>query len=49
MSVPTGAAEELHDPLPLDRIAVQSGVNPVEKVTDPLEGNPVTFVITIAE
>jgi hypothetical protein len=49
VSVPTGAEAELHDPLPFDRVAVQSGVNPVEKVTEPLGENPVTFVITVAE
>ena len=49
-SVPTGAAEELHDPLPPASVAVQSGVVPVENVTDPLGAdNPVTVVDTVAE
>jgi hypothetical protein len=48
VSVPTGAAEELQEPLPLDNVAVQSGVDPVEKVTDPL-GVPVTVDVTVAE
>jgi hypothetical protein len=41
-SVPSGAAEELHEPLPLNNVAVHSGVDPVEKVTDPLGVPPVT-------
>jgi hypothetical protein len=50
VSVPTGAAEILHEPLPPDNVAVQSGVDPVENVTDPLgAGKPVTFVVTVAE
>jgi hypothetical protein len=50
VSVPTGAAEELQEPLPLDSVAVQSGVDPVENVTDPLGvGNPVTVDVTVAE
>jgi uncharacterized protein YaaQ len=48
VSVPTGAAEELQEPLPLDSVATQSGVDPVEKVTDPL-GVPVTVDVTVAE
>jgi hypothetical protein len=35
-SVPTGAADELHEPMPPDSVAVHSAVDPVEKVTDPL-------------
>ena len=50
VSVPTGAAEELQEPLPLDNVAVHSGVDPVENVTDPLGvGNPVAVVVTVAE
>jgi hypothetical protein len=50
VSVPTGAAEELQEPLPLDNVAVQSGVDPVENVTDPVGvGNPVTVLVTVAE
>jgi hypothetical protein len=50
VSVPTGAAEELQEPPPLDNVAVQSGVDPVEKVRDPLGvGNPVTVLVTVAE
>ena len=35
-SLPTGAADELHEPLPPDSVAVHSGVDPVENVTEPL-------------
>ncbi len=50
MSVPSGAAEILQEPLPPDNVAVQSGVEPVENVTDPVGvGNPVPFVVTVAE
>jgi hypothetical protein len=50
VSVPIGAAEELQEPLPLDNVAVQSVVDPVENVTDPLGvGMPVMFVVTVAE
>jgi hypothetical protein len=48
VSVPIGAAEELHEPLPFDNVAVQSGVEPVENVTDPL-GVPVAVDVTFAE
>src|SRR5580704_15207259 len=48
VSVPTAAAAELHEPVPLDNVAVQSGVDPVEKVTEPL-GVPVTVDVTFAE
>jgi hypothetical protein len=41
-SVPSGAAEELHEPLPLNNVAVHSDVDPVENVTDPLGVPPVT-------
>jgi hypothetical protein len=47
-SVPIGAAVELHEPLPFDNVAVQSGVEPVENVTDPL-GVPVAVDVTVAE
>jgi hypothetical protein len=50
VSVPTGAVEELQEPLPLDNVAVQSGVDPVENVTDPVGvGNPVMVLVTVAE
>jgi hypothetical protein len=51
VSLPTGAAEELHDPVPpLDNGAVQSVVPPVETVTDPPGvGTPEAFVVTVAE
>jgi hypothetical protein len=50
VSVPAGAAEELQEPLPFDRVAAQSGVVPVENVTEPLGvGTPVAFVDTVAE
>jgi hypothetical protein len=49
-SVPTGAAEELHVPLPFDSVAVHSGVVPVVNVTDPVGvGTPVALVVTVAE
>jgi hypothetical protein len=41
-SVPSGAAVALHEPLPLDNVAVHSDVDPVENVTDPLGVPPVT-------
>jgi hypothetical protein len=47
-SVPIGAAVELQEPLPFDNVAVQSGVDPVENVTDPL-GVPVAVDVTFAE
>ena len=47
-SVPIGAAEEVHEPLPLDNVAIQSGVEPIENVTDPL-GVPVAVDVTFAE
>jgi hypothetical protein len=50
VSVPVGATEVSHVPLPPDKGAVQSGVDPVENVTDPVGvGKPVTFVVTVAE
>jgi hypothetical protein len=48
--VPTGAPEELHEALPPDKGAVQSGVDPVENVNEPLGvGTPVAVVETVAE
>ena len=44
-SVPTGAAEELHVPLPFDSVAVHNGVDPVVNVTEPV-GVPATPVVT---
>lgn len=50
VSVPAGAAEELQEPLPFDRVATQSGVDPVVKVTVPVGvGTPVALVVTVAE
>jgi hypothetical protein len=52
VSVPTGvAAEELHEPLPLDiNVAVHSDVDPVVKVTVPVGvGSPGTLVVTVVE
>ena len=50
VSVPNGAAEELHVPLPFASVAVHSGVEPVVKVTDPVgAGNPLTAVVTDVE
>ena len=50
VSVPTGATEELHVPLPLDRVAVHKAVEPVVNVIEPLGvGRPVPFVVTVAE
>ena len=44
------AAEELHVPLPFDNVAVHSGVDPVEKVTEPVGvGTPGALVVTVAE
>jgi hypothetical protein len=50
VSIPSGAAEELHVPLPFDSVAVHSGVDPVVNVTEPVgAGTPVTRVVTVAE
>jgi hypothetical protein len=50
VSVPRGAAVELHEPLPLDNVAVQSVVDPVVNVTEPVGvGNPVVLVVTVVE
>jgi hypothetical protein len=50
VSVPTGAAVELQEALPPDNGAVQSGVDPLVKVTDPVGvGTPVALVVTVAE
>lgn len=50
VSVPSGAALELHVPLPFDNVAVQSVVAPVVNVTDPVgPGTPVALVVTVAE
>jgi hypothetical protein len=48
VSVPAGAAEELQEPLPLDKDAVHSCVDPVVNVTDPV-GVPVAVDVTVAE
>jgi hypothetical protein len=49
VSVPTGAAEELHHPPPNDSVAVHSGVVPAVNVTDPVgAGTPVAPVVTVA-
>jgi hypothetical protein len=49
VSVPTGAAEELHHPLPSESVAVHSGVDPVVNVTEPVGvGTPVSLVVTVA-
>ena len=48
VSLPTGAAEELHVPLPFNNVAVHSGVDPVVNVTDPV-GVPDPFGVTVAE
>ena len=50
VSVPTGAAEELHVPLPPDSVAVHNGVDPAVNVTEPVGvGTPVALVVTVAE
>jgi hypothetical protein len=51
VSVPTGAAADVHVPVPLlDNVAVQSAVEPVVNATDPCGvGMPTTFVVTVAE
>jgi hypothetical protein len=46
VSVPTGAAEELHEPVPFDdNVAVQRAVDPVEKVTAPVGVPPVDVTV----
>jgi hypothetical protein len=49
--VPAGAAAEGHEAVPsLNNVAVQSWVDPLVKVTDPVgAGNPEPFVVTVAE
>jgi hypothetical protein len=51
VSVPPGAAVELHVPLPFDiNVAVHSEVGPVVKVTVPVGvGSPGTLVDTVVE
>jgi hypothetical protein len=51
VSVPAGAAEEGHEAVPsLNNVAVQSGVDPLVNVTEPVGvGNPVPFDVTVAE
>jgi hypothetical protein len=49
VSLPTGAVVALHEPLPLDNVAVQSDVAPEVNVTDPVGvGNPVVLAVTVA-
>jgi hypothetical protein len=49
-SLPAGAAELLHAPLPFDKVAVQSGVDPVTNVTEPPGvGKPAPLVVTVAK
>jgi hypothetical protein len=49
VSVPTGAAAELHDPVPLDNAGiVHSVVDPVVNVTEPV-GVPAPTGVTVAE
>jgi hypothetical protein len=49
VSVPVGAAEEGQEPVPPDKVAVQSDVDPAENVTVPVGvGCPVAFVVTVA-
>jgi hypothetical protein len=46
--VPTGAADEVHDPEPLDTVAVHSDVDPAEKTTEPLgAGSDVAVTIAV--
>lgn len=50
MSVPSGAAEEVQVPVPLDSVAVHRVVAPVVKATVPVGvGTPVAVVVTVAE
>jgi hypothetical protein len=50
VSGPAGAAEEPHEPLPPDSVAVQSVVDPAVNVTEPPGvGTPGAFVVTVAE
>jgi hypothetical protein len=49
-SLPTGAAVELHEPVPFVNVAVHSGVGPVVNATDPVGvGTPEALVVTVAE
>jgi hypothetical protein len=50
VSLPAGAAEEGHEPLPPDKVATHSTVDPDLNVTDPVGvGTPVAPVVTVAE
>jgi hypothetical protein len=50
VSFPAGAAEELQEALPPERVAVHSDVVPVLNVTEPVGvGYPKTLVVTAAE
>jgi hypothetical protein len=49
VSLPTGAVVAVHEPLPLNNVAVQSDLSPAVNVTDPVGvGNPVVLVVTVA-
>jgi hypothetical protein len=41
-SVPSGAVAALQEAVPIDTVAIHSGVDPVENVTDPVGVPPVT-------
>jgi hypothetical protein len=50
VSLPPGAAIEVHEPWPPDKVAVQSAVDPVVNVTDPVGvGSPATVDDTVVE
>jgi hypothetical protein len=50
VSFPVGAADELHEALPPERVAVHNDVVPVLNVTEPVGvGYPKALVVTVAE
>jgi hypothetical protein len=50
VSLPAGAAEEGHEPVPLDNVAMQRVLDPALNVTVPVGvGAPTTVVVTFAE
>jgi hypothetical protein len=49
VSVPGGAALEVHVPEPTERVAVHSDVDPFEKTTDPVCGPGADVTVTTAE
>jgi hypothetical protein len=49
VSFPTGVTDELHVPEPPDSVAVHRGVDPVEKMTEPVGVPEPNVGVTVAE